>query len=367
MKTHQYLLIALTFFGYGILALAQENKLSSQIVPQGPALSKDYLSPDGRFRIRFPDVPKEFDSSYDSKIGQVVSRSLVYASDVTLLVNYTDYPMISAKPDAVKALLDSARDGGLARVAKEVPRILAESDISVDGYPGRFLRVELKGDAIIRFKIVLAGNRLYSLAVGTPKGDARVVDSQNSYEKVASGFFDSFKIMPVLEADLAASWKEFSSAEGKFTIQFPGTPYQSSLPVKLSLKESTFHITGYQSSGIYSVMYLDYPESLEPGDVKTFLDDIRIGELEKSGELGMKASVLSETDSTLGGYPGRFLVAELSDNRIYRRKMFLVKSRIYIITATAPKDDPKTPARNAYETLSMRFINSFSLAETAKH
>lgn len=367
MKTHQYVLVALTIFGCGIICLAQENKLSSRIVPQGPALSKEYRSPDGRFKICFPDVPKEFDFPFNTKIGQIVTHTIAYASDVTFWVNYTDYPMISVKPDAVKALLDNARDSGLARVAKEDPRILAESDISVDGYPGRFLRVELKGDAIIRLKIVLAGNRLYLITFSSPKGDARDLDSKDSYEKVASSFFDSFKIMPVLEADLAARWKEFSSAEGKFTIQFPGTPYQSSLAVNLSLKELTFHIIGYQSFGLYSVMYLDYPDSLDPGTLKTFLDDLRIGELEASTELGMKATVLSETDAIVGGYPGRFLVAELSDKRIYRRKMFLVKGRIYIIMATAPKDDLKTPASNVSEALSMRFINSFSLAEPAKH
>ena len=67
----------------------------------------------------------------------------------------------------IKAALDRARDGSLARVLKEEPRILTDSDIAVDGYPGRFLRIELKGDAIIRYKIVLTGNRLYVLGVGT--------------------------------------------------------------------------------------------------------------------------------------------------------------------------------------------------------
>jgi hypothetical protein len=219
----------------------------------------------------------------------------------------------------------------------------------------------------MRFKIVLAGNRLYTVVIGTPKGNAKVLDPQDNYEKVAGSFFDSFKIMSALEADLAASWKEFSSAEGKFTVQFPGTPYQTSIPVNLNAKESTFHIISYQSSGVYSVMYLDYPESLDAEGVKSFLDDLRSGELEMSDQLGLNATVVSETDITVGGYPGRFLVAEFSDNRVYRRKMLLVKGRVYVITATAPRDDPKSPANNDSEKLSMKFINSFSLAEPAKH
>ena len=96
------------------------------------------------------------------------------SNNITYWLAYTDYPMVFDKADVIKATLDKSRDGSLARVAKEDPRILTESDISVDGYPGRFLRVELKGDAIIRFKIVLTGNRLYVLGVGTEVAMFRV-------------------------------------------------------------------------------------------------------------------------------------------------------------------------------------------------
>jgi hypothetical protein len=46
------------------------------------------------------------------------------------------------------------------------------------------------------------------------------------------------------------------------------------------------------------------------------------------------------------------------NNRIYRRKMLVVKNCFYIITATAPRDDANTG--NSYETLSLRFIDSLS-------
>jgi hypothetical protein len=51
---------------------------------------------------------------------------------------------------------------------------------------------------------------------------------------------------------------------------------------------------------------------------------------------------------------------QFSNNQIYRRKMVVVKNRVYIITATAPSDDPKV-GHNSYEALSLRFINSFGL------
>ena len=58
--------------------------------------------------------------------------------------------------------------------------------------------------------------------------------------------------------------------------------------------------------------------------------------------------------------PEGFLELEFSNNQIYRRKMVVVKNRIYIMTATASKDDLKDENKS-YEALSLKFINSFSL------
>jgi hypothetical protein len=75
----------------------------------------------------------------------------------------------------------------------------------------------------------------------------------------------------------------------------------------------------------------------------------------------MNPKLLSETSILLDGYPGRFLVLGFSNNQIYRRKMVVVKNRVYILTVTAPRDDANTG--NSYEALSLRFINLFSLLE----
>jgi hypothetical protein len=327
MKT-KCILILLALFSFGRPGVAQK-KSRCQLQPQSLAHAKEYLSPDGRFRICFPDVPKELDLPFDTKVGPIVSHSLIYNSDVTYWLNYIDYPIHSVPPDAVKQLLDNARDSGLARVAKEDPRIIAESDIAVEGYPGRYFRVELKGDAILRHKIVLAGNRLYVISVGTPKGDAETTNQQNTYEKVANSFFDSFKIIPLLAADLTATWKEFSSTEGKFKIQFPGTPYQSSL-MGAGRNGSKMNTTAYQSSIFYTVSYVDDPQMpTDPAALKTYLDNQRIGEFEWLAQQGVKSTILRDTDIIVGGYPGRFLVAELSTGDIYRRKLVIVKNRFF--------------------------------------
>jgi hypothetical protein len=292
----------------------------------------------------------------------------MHTSDITYWLVYTDYPISFDKADLIKAMLDKARDGSLAHVAKEDPRILTESDISVDGYPGRFLRVELKGDLIVRYKIVLAGNRQYVLAVGTPKGDPKNKDSQKNYDKFATSFFDSFKIAPPLEADLTATWTEFSSTEGKYRILFPGTPFQWAIPLEMLSTPSTFYGTAYASSGQYTVMYLDYAETPAPTDraaMKSFLDDLREGQKDRQEQTGGKLTVMSETDITLDGYPGRFMVADINGIAIFRVKTIVVKNRVYCITVLMPRDNPKASDTKVYERLAMKFINSFNLVKLA--
>jgi len=356
MKIQKYILIVLISFTGIAPVIAQEKKPALPASPQtkidSPA-GTEYVSPAGRFKIRFPGVPQEFAGTHDAKLGKIASHFVMLNTDVTHVVNYTDYPMNIEQPQLVKGFLDNARDGGLARVAKEEPRILAESDVSVEGHPGRFVRVELKGDAILRHKLVVVGNRLYVLSVGTPKRP----EAQAEYEKRATAFFDSFKLMNPLEADLAGTWKEFSSAEGKFKIKFPGIPYQT--PFELS-KELTFQVAGYQSAGSYSARYLEFPEIVkDPAAVKVFLDRMRDAELQYL-ERATKPKILSESDVTYDRNLGRMLVLELP-NVIYRNKTIVVNNRLYVLTVIIPKVDAESAAGSAYERLAMKFMDSFSL------
>lgn len=362
MKTHKWLLLVIAFLAGSVPGIAQNQAGTAR----DQVLAKEYVSPDGRFKIRFPDAPQEFDLQVDAKTGPVISHQLVLNTDVTYSLNFTDYPINLENGDAVKATLDSARDGGLARVAKEEPRVVSESDISLDGHPGRSLRVELKGDAILRLKIVLTENRQYVLAVGTPKGDLKNAEVQKRYDKIATGFFDSFKIVPGLEADRAATWPAFTSSEGKYRVQFPGAPFRWSLPLQALSPPSTLHVTGYYSSGQYSVMYFDYaqtPAASNRAALKTFLDELNAGQIARAEQMGGKVTVVSENEIDVDGHPGRFMVAEIAGLLTYRVKTIVAKSRVYFLTIAMPNDDPKSSDPKAYETLSLKFLDSFKLTK----
>ena len=358
MKIQKYILIVLTVFACVVPDIAQEEKPglpteAQTVIIDGPN-GQEYSSTAGRFSIRFSGVPREFKETEETSVGTLVSHTVVFVKDIAESVSYRDYPGNLELPNLIKRVLDDARDRGLARFAKAEPHILSETDVSVEGHPGRLVRVEVK-DQILQFKILVVATRTYLLMLGTPK----LARAKSEHEKLATSFFDSFKLMIPLEADLSGTWKEFSSAEGKFRIQFPGTPYQA--PLQLS-KELKFQVAGYQSAGSFSARYLDFPENVkDPAALKAFLDKMRDAELEYLEQRGKKVKVLSETDVTYDRYLGRMLVLELlPNNLIYRNKTIVVNNRLYVITALVPKDDPQLSG-DVYERLAMKFIDSFGL------
>ena len=129
---------------------------------------------------------------------------------------------------------------------------------------------------------------------------------------------------------------------------------------------ATCYLTAYNSSGQYTVMYLDYPNAPAATDhaaMKEFLDDLRDGQRDLQEQMGGKFTVVRETDITLNGNPGRFMVAGLNDSAIFRVKMVVVKKRVYCITVSMPRDDPKAADPKVYEKLSMKFLDSFNLTK----
>jgi len=353
MKIQKYILIVLTFLACVVPVIAQEKKPglpggANTVIIDGPN-GPEYSSTAGRFSIRFSGVPREIEAAAETPVGTLTSHTVVFVKDVAESVSYRDYPGNLELPNSIKRVLDDARDRGLARFAEEEPRVLAETDVSVEGHPGRLVRAELKGDSILRLKILVVANRTYVLMLGSTK----LPSAQGEYEKLATSFFDSFKLIPPLEADLNGTWKEFSSAEGSFKIQFPGSSYHTSL--------EKFHVAGYQSAGSYSARYMDFPEIVNgPAALKAFLNKMRDAELEYLEQRGKQYKILSETDITHDRYSGRMLVLELPNNVIYRSKSIVVNNRLYVITVLVPKDDPNLSG-DIFERLSMKFIDSFGL------
>ena len=148
-----------------------------------------FVSPDGDFAMMFPQKPVESQYSMESPAGRLVIHSYKYFGAASYFLSYTDYPAPIDRPENKKTeALDHAREGGLRAVNG---RLLSQSDISINGHPGRLIVVDSPNGgpdgSLIRNKVYLVGNRLYSMQVAIPKG-AQLIDT------AAEKFLDSFEL-----------------------------------------------------------------------------------------------------------------------------------------------------------------------------
>ena len=138
----------------------------------------EYSSAAGRFKIHFSGVPKEIEETQETNVGTLVSHTVLFVKDIAESVSYRDYPGNLELPNSIKRVLDDARDRGLTPFANEELHILSETNVSVEGHPGRLVHVEAK-DQILRFKILVVANRMYVLMLRSSKRPR----AQSEYEK----------------------------------------------------------------------------------------------------------------------------------------------------------------------------------------
>jgi hypothetical protein len=157
------------------------------------------------------------------------------------------------------------------------------------------------------------------------------------------------------------AWKEYSSPRGRFTIMFPGTPTDEDNSSG-SLEGRRYML---KTTAVYTVYYSDFPANF-PNDLekegalrKQFLDASRDIVLARS-----KGKVLSETDISIDGHPGRMIKIALANGTIYRDKTYLVGKRIYQIIVVTPSESLAPDGGRFDETRATKFLDSFKLASS---
>lgn len=132
----------------------------------------------------------------------------------------------------------------------------------------------------------------------------------------------------------AVTWKEFSSAAGRFKVALPGNPTETSQTTESRLGKIDRHTFTYVAGfATLIVTYSDFPIALnEPGEIRKFLDHMHEGEVASA-----QGKLLSMTEIELDGYPGREFVVETPNLR-FRMKYFLVGQRFYQIAVSTQTD-----------------------------
>jgi len=131
-----------------------------------------------------------------------------------------------------------------------------------------------------------------------------------------------------------APMQTFTSADGRFSIMFPGTPAQTSQDVTLKNGTVTklYQFTAEDDNGntSYIVMYNDYLPSAINTSPQQFLMRRRDGAV--AGK-----TLLSDAEINLNGVPGRAYTASGADEWNFDMRQFLSGVRFYQLIITSRK------------------------------
>ncbi|HXG91981.1 MAG TPA: hypothetical protein VNN73_06370 [Blastocatellia bacterium] len=153
----------------------------------GKASLMPFISRTGAFSIKMPGQPVYKSRVLRTETGSVTAHSYVTETDGGRYAYMVMYGDLNFDPARVgeSVIIDRVRDG----CAKGVNgRVVAEKNISVNGYPGKIIRVEAANYVGIN-KIVLVGRRVYQIGFGMAKGIAFPSD--------VVAFLDSFNTTTV--------------------------------------------------------------------------------------------------------------------------------------------------------------------------
>jgi len=143
----------------------------------------------GAFKAEFPGEPTATHDTIKTEAGDIAYHSYmteVEGGSIAMGVSYNEYSDAVLKADP-KVVLDGGRDGAMSNLNG---KLISETDISLNGHPGREFTVTAgKGDSKLFYhtRVFLVKKKLYQLQVvrvgQTPLDAADVVR-----------FFASFKL-----------------------------------------------------------------------------------------------------------------------------------------------------------------------------
>jgi hypothetical protein len=138
--------------------------LSSTACNRAPAYEWRTLeAPDGTFSVALPgDAIEENTPTKSVTGGSFVSHSLKVRTPRNAAYGCSWWEDPSLRDRTAEQILDTARDGGLSGTNG---KLLSEKRLMVHGYPARDIRAIARGNSAYDNRLVVVGNRLYTLLV----------------------------------------------------------------------------------------------------------------------------------------------------------------------------------------------------------
>jgi hypothetical protein len=191
------------FFALVIFVFAANSALAQGDPPPtapdySPQNWKEFTYENDNVKFRFPVNPNLTTSTEEISGSKVTTRKYTRRSFMAMELWVVEYPsdfnFEEFKP--IKETLQNLRGVALDSIKNSNPKVIKESEITVDGHAGKFMHVETDKGEVLRFKFFLVKNRMYYAFAAVTKGEKHGFNYENDYEKVALGFLDSIKLIP---------------------------------------------------------------------------------------------------------------------------------------------------------------------------
>jgi hypothetical protein len=171
-------------------------------IEYNPNSWKELSSTEGSFRVVLPGIPTLTNQETKTDVGIIPLHIYQLTTNIAaFVVMYGDFPVRPEDPNVIKKILDSARDGILAKHKDN--KLLDENEIVLNGEVGREWLIE-DGDLIYRHRTFFIKGRLYQIMLGmkrdvafkTGQPGANPNESSDLFTEITRRFFDSFKVIP---------------------------------------------------------------------------------------------------------------------------------------------------------------------------
>lgn len=189
-------LLCTAFLVWAVVCVAQDSKSPPGTSPAetGPPAWTEYSSVEGGFSVLFPGTPGDDTQLLDAAPGVQFKLRIhsLKTPSAECSVMYADYPIPVGDPAVARGVLDNGAKGAVASVNSE---LLELREIALDGHPGRYLKERMPRGEIIRVKMILVGQRMYQIAITTPREEGATAETVRRYEAVADKFLNSFRLL----------------------------------------------------------------------------------------------------------------------------------------------------------------------------
>lgn len=150
-------------------------------------------------------------------------------------------------------------------------------------------------------------------------------------------------------------WKSYTIESGKFSIEMPGLPEETSETIKADIGDIPLQSLTYELNDItFTVNMVTYPVGfMADKDPEVLFDNIRNATVKSR-----KGEITEEKKQKFKGFPSRLVRLRLDEaNQQVNIVLVLVKNRLYQVLTTAPaaQEDPVIE----------KFLTSFKLDENA--